>query len=575
REKVEPISILDVSKDRDKTVIRMPSYETVAEDEVLYAAVKAIGEELCPALDIGIPVGKDSLSMNTQWDDGTKQMTSPVSLLISAFANVNDINKSITPYFDNKNVHELYVIDLAVGKKRLGASSLAQVYSQLGDETPDLVEVEHIKQFWQIIQESISQSLLSAYHDISDGGLFVTVMEMCIASQTGATINLDYSEMETLAVLFSEELGVVIAVEKNNIKEFDQLVNQFELSNYIYKLGESRITGDSDFQKLKFIHNNKTVYAESIIKLQQQWSQTSHWMASLRDNTKTCEQEFALIGNDKKGLTPKVDFKFDAAQIGPYIKSQRPKVAILREQGVNGQKEMAMAFHKAGFESYDIHMQDLLEGKVNLMEYQGMAVCGGFSYGDVLGAGKGWANSILYHEKIKQQFLEYFADDNKFTLGVCNGCQMLSSLKSLIPGTDLWPQFLKNTSEQFEARFSSLKIEESNSIFFTDMQGAEIPVAIAHGEGRAIFMPGIVESKANIVASYIDNNGTKTQNYPFNPNGSQHAAAAVANEKGNVMIMMPHPERVFRAVQMSWYPKKWQKNSPWMRMFYNARDYVK
>jgi len=545
------------------------------EDEVLFEAVKAIGEELCPQLGIGIPVGKDSLSMNTQWDKGAKQVTSPVSLLISAFSNIKDVRKSTTPYFDNKSAHDLYFIDLGAGHNRLGASSLAQVYSQLGDEVPDLADVELMKQFWQIIQSSVSQKLLSAYHDISDGGLFVTLLEMCIASQTGATISLDYSQAQTLAVLFSEELGVVVAVEKENSEKFKQLINKYELNKHIHQLGSSHIAGATNARQLQFNHKEELVFAENIIDLQKQWSQTSYWMASLRDNPETCEQEQALIGNDERGLPAKVDFIFDDSIMTPYIKTQRPKVAIIREQGVNGQKEMAMAFHKAGFDSYDIHMQDLLAGKVNLMDYQGIAACGGFSYGDVLGAGKGWANSILYHEKLKQQFIEYFADNSKFTLGVCNGCQMLSSLKSIIPGTDCWPQFLQNTSEQFEARFSSLKIEKSNAIFLTDMQGAEIPVAIAHGEGRAMFNNGADIIKANIVASYINNNGERTQNYPYNPNGSQHAVAATANDEGNVMIMMPHPERVFRAIQMSWSPKKWQENSPWMRMFYNARRFVK
>ena len=545
------------------------------EDEVLFEAVKAIGEKLCPQLGIGIPVGKDSLSMNTQWDEGAKQMTSPVSLLISAFSNVGDVRKSITPYFDNKSAHDLYFIDLGAGQNRLGASSLAQVYSQLGDETPDLVDVELMKQFWQIIQSSISQKLLSAYHDISDGGLFVCLLEMCIASNTGAEINLDYNKAETLAVLFSEELGAMVAIEKENSGKFKQLINKFELNKHIHKIGRSHIAGATNAKQLQFSHKKELVLAENITNLQKQWSQTSHWMASLRDNPETCEQEQTLIGNDEKGLPAKADFIFDESIIAPYIKTHRPKVAILREQGVNGQKEMAMAFHKAGFDSYDIHMQDLLEDKVNLMDYQGIAACGGFSYGDVLGAGKGWANSILFHEKLKQQFIDYFADNNKFTLGVCNGCQMLSSLKSIIPGTDCWPQFLQNTSERFEARFSSLKIEKSNAIFLTDMQGAEIPVAIAHGEGRAIFNNEADITKANIVASYINNNGQRTQSYPFNPNGSQHATAAIANDEGNVMIMMPHPERVFRAIQMSWSPQKWQENSPWMRMFYNARRFVK
>lgn len=537
------------------------------EDQVMYEAAHAIGEELCPELGIGIPVGKDSLSMNTQWNDGKdKQVLSPVSLLISAFANIDNVTRSLTPYFDRNNKHCFYYLDIAAGKKRLGVSSLAQVYSQLGDEVPDLDNVENFKQFWQIMQSGVSQEIISAYHDISDGGLFVTVLEMCMASQSGLTINLDFSSFDTLAVLFAEELGSVVAIDEKNIESFERLIANHELSEHIHKLGESE-----DTNSLTFEHNNKIVFKDTLGELQKKWSQTSHWMASLRDNPESCEQEFALISEEDKGLSPVVNFEYDKSVVAPYINTVKPKVAILREQGVNGQKEMAMAFHRAGFDSYDVHMQDLLDGKVDLMDFQGMAACGGFSYGDVLGAGKGWANSILFHENIKKNFAEYFADENKFTLGVCNGCQMLSSLKEIIPGTENWPEFLKNTSQQFEARFSSVAIEQGNSIFFAGMQGARIPVAIAHGEGRAIFSENGAE---NIVASYVDNNGNMTQRYPFNPNGSQQAAAAVSNKYGNVLIMMPHPERVFRSVQMSWAAKHGKDNSPWMRMFYNARKFI-
>jgi len=539
------------------------------EDEVLFDAVKAIGEELCPALDIGIPVGKDSLSMNTQWNDGhDKQVKAPVSLLISAFANVNNVKKSITPYFDKSIEHKIYYIDLASGKKRLGASSLAQVYKQLGQNAPDVDNVNNLKSFWDIMQSTVSKGIISAYHDISDGGLFASVLEMCIASQCGMSVDLSFSNEPLLNVMFSEELGAIVAIENRLVNEFNQLSLNSNIAEHVYLIAESNVS----IKTLEFTHNKSSVFKKDINQLHKKWAQTSHWMASLRDNPETCQQEFEIIGTDPKGLTPKVDFEFDESIIAPYINVQKPKVAILREQGVNGQKEMAMAFYKSGFECHDVHMQDLLEGKVDLMEYQGLAACGGFSYGDVLGAGKGWANSILFHENIKKQFEKYFNDNNKFALGVCNGCQMLSSLKQLIPGAQHWPQFLKNDSEQFEARFSSLQIEKSNSIFFNEMEGAQIPVAIAHGEGKAVFDSS---NHANISASYVNNKGMKTQSYPFNPNGSQHATAAVSNDNGNVMIMMPHPERVFRAVQMSWSPKHWEQNSPWMRMFYNARLFVK
>ncbi len=537
------------------------------EDQIMYEAAHAIGEELCPELGIGIPVGKDSLSMNTQWNDGEdKQVLSPVSVLISAFANVDNVTQSITPYFDKSCKHQLYYFDIAAGNKRLGASSLAQVYSQLGDETPDLDSVENFKQFWQIMQVGIADEIISAYHDVSDGGLFVTILEMCMASHAGINVSLDFSLDESLNVLFAEELGAVVAIDERNIESFKQLITSHELSKHIHQLGES-----NDTNILAFRHKNKTIFKDALSELQKKWSKTSHWMASLRDNPETCEQEFSLISEKDKGLSPVINFDYDKSVIAPYINTAKPKVAILREQGVNGQKEMAMAFHRAGFDSYDVHMQDLLDGKVDLMDFQGMAACGGFSYGDVLGAGKGWANSILFHKNIKKNFAEYFADENKFTLGVCNGCQMLSSLKEIIPGTENWPEFLKNSSQQFEARFSSVAIEQGNSIFFADMQGARIPVAIAHGEGRAVFSGNAATS---IVASYVDNNGNNTQRYPFNPNGSQQSAAAVSNKHGNVLIMMPHPERVFRSVQMSWAAKHGKDNSPWMRMFYNARKFI-
>jgi len=538
------------------------------EDQVLFEAVHAIGEELCPELGIGIPVGKDSLSMNSKWNDGEdKQVFSPVSLLISAFANVENVTQSITPYFENKYKQHFFYLDIAAGKKRLGASSLAQVYSQLGDEVPDLDCIENFKQFWQIIQSGIAEEIISAYHDISDGGLFVTVLEMCMASQSGVTVNLDFSSAVTLDILFAEELGAVVAIEQSKIESFKRIMANYELSKHIHHLGESDSTNT-----LVFEHNNKTVFKETLDELQKKWSQTSHQMALLRDNPETCKQEFSLISEPDKGLAVVADFDYDKSIMVPFVNTTKPKVAILREQGVNGQKEMAMAFHRAGFDSYDVHMQDILDGKIDLMDFQGMAACGGFSYGDVLGAGKGWANSILFHEKIKQNFIEYFADMHKFTLGVCNGCQMLSSLKEIIPGTGNWPKFLKNNSQQFEARFSSITIENGNSLFFEGMQGARIPVAIAHGEGRAVFTGN---GTPNIAASYVDNNGNNTQQYPFNPNGSEQAAAAVSNDSGNVLIMMPHPERVFRNVQMSWTPtKQGRDNSPWIKMFYNARKFI-
>jgi phosphoribosylformylglycinamidine synthase len=541
------------------------------EDQELFEAVKAIGEELCPDLGIGIPVGKDSLSMHTQWqDDGVnKQITSPVSLIISAFAGVKDTRNSITPYFDRGENQNVYYIDLANGNKRLGASSLAQVYSQVGNETPDLEDVEKLKVFWDLIQKAVNNNWISSYHDISDGGIFVCLLEMAIASQSGLNIDCSYSEKDKLNVLFSEELGVVVTVSEEHNSQFQKLISTSALNKDVYKIGCN--TRD---RKITIKNKEVVIYQNELSELEKEWSQTSYLMSSHRDNPELSKQEFDSIGNDENGLNPKVKFDFSDKNIASFINLRKPKVAILREQGVNGQKEMAMAFYKAGFESYDVHMQDLMEGKVSLSEFQGLAACGGFSYGDVLGAGKGWANSILYHADLRKQFEEFFSNNNNFALGVCNGCQMLSSLKDLIPGAENWPQFLRNKSEQFEARFSSLKISDSNSIFFDDMIGAEIPVAIAHGEGRATFASDQQLQQANLAANYIENNGNIAQVYPFNPNGSDQAVAAVSNSNGNVLVMMPHPERVFRTAQMSWAPSDWQENSPWMKMFYNARKFI-
>ena len=544
------------------------------EDEVLFDAVKAIGEELCPALGIGIPVGKDSLSMNSTWQEGkeTKQMTSPVSLIISAFTVVKDVQKSITPYFDNKKQHRLYSIDLAEGNKRMGASALAQAYQQLGNEVPDLENENTLIAFWTAMQQLLSKGLVAAYHDVSDGGLFVSILEMCIASNCGATININDNSAGAIEVLFNEELGAVIAIEDDKQQAFEQVIKTAKISHLV-----NQIAQPTQDKQVKIRFNDQKIFEDSLQNLEKQWSHTSYLMASLRDNPVSCKQEFSLIEKSNNGIVAQADFDYQENIMAPYLNLSKPKIAIVREQGVNGQKEMAMAFHKAGFDAYDVHMQDLLDRNIQLKDFQGLAACGGFSYGDVLGAGKGWANSILFHEEIKQQFSAFFHNQEKFALGVCNGCQMLSSLKEIIPGAEHWPEFLRNTSEQFEARFSSLQINESPSLFFEGMQGAKIPVAIAHGEGRASYKDTSTINEKLISATYVDNKGEKTQKYPYNPNESQLATAAITNATGNIMIMMPHPERVFRTLQMSWAPDSWKKhdNSPWMRMFYNARKFLK
>lgn len=537
------------------------------EDQILFEAVHAIGEELCPELGIGIPVGKDSLSMNTKWED--KEMTAPVSLIITSFAKTADVRKSVTPYFDRSKSHKIVYIDLANDKKRLGGSCYLQVGQQMGNKTPKLESVSKLKFFWSLIQAGINEEIIAAYHDISDGGLITTLLEMAFASHSGLSINVEHKASES-EYFFNEELGAVLAISEKNWKAFQNLVKQSGLSTEVKVIGES--TNDLN---IRVSFNSKTVLNSELVELEKTWSKTSYLMSSQRDNPITAAQEFESIGHDEKGLAPQINFEYDDKIVAPYINLTKPKVAILREQGVNGQKEMAMAFYKSGFDAYDVHMQDLIDGNTNLDQFQGLAACGGFSFGDVLGAGKGWANSILYLEEVRSQFKKFFYDSNKFSLGVCNGCQMLSSLKEIIPGTDHWPQFLKNRSEQFEARFSSLKINKSNSLFFEGMEGSIIPVAIAHGEGKASFTNQSDLEQVNLTAQYVKNSGETTDSYPFNPNGSENSVAAISNDNGNILAMMPHPERVFRTAQMSWAPKDWQEKSPWIRMFYNARIFVK
>ncbi|MCF6300672.1 MAG: phosphoribosylformylglycinamidine synthase, partial [Proteobacteria bacterium] len=536
----------------------------------LYEAVHAVGMEFCPALGIGIPVGKDSLSMHTSWqeNDEEKSVTSPMSLIISAFAAVDDVRLSCNPQLSGQKGSRLFYLDLGQAKNRMGGSIYYQIQNQLGEVAPDVDEPELLLSFYDLIQTSIKNKLINAYHDKSDGGLIVTVAEMCFAGRCGVKLDIGLlSGQNTEEKLFNEEAGAVVEVGLEQLQEFQALIDSSPMAHCVHDIGSidlipQLLVCDGDF-----------VYEKNIFELETLWSQTSHHMALLRDNPASVQQEAQLISSENKGIVPKVGFDFSAQLIAPYINTAKPKIALLREQGVNGQNEMAAAFMRAGFDCVDIHMYDLLTGKNNLQQFNGLVACGGFSYGDVLGAGLGWAKTILFNQALRQQFLDYFGDESKFSLGVCNGCQMLSGLKELIPGTTSWPVFLRNTSEQFEARFSQLQIQQTNNMFFKGMAGAHIPVAISHGEGRANFGIQLGENTM-IAAKYIDNHGRTTLQYPFNPNGSEHSVAAVGNHAGNVLIMMPHPERVFRTVQMSWAPSYWGENSPWMRMFYNARNFL-
>ncbi len=534
------------------------------EYQALYEAVQAIGMELCPALDIGIPVGKDSLSMHTSWQDGgEKSVTAPMSLVISAFAPVKDVTCHATPQLSGNHGNPLFLLDLSAGKNRLGGSVYYQTQKQMGEESADLDSPELLVNVFALVQKLHASGALLAYHDRSDGGLFATLAEMAFAGHCGLDIELAHTDLE--AQLFNEEPGVVVEIDPDFVDKFKSLVAQSGLTECLSQVASIN-------EKAQVNINGKEI-SWDLSTLEKLWSEASYLMARHRDNPQAVDQEYALLGDDNPGIKPLTKFDYSQAQIKHYAGQNKPKLAILREQGVNGQNEMAAAFMRAGFDCVDVHMSDLLSGKRELAEFKGLVACGGFSYGDVLGAGLGWAKTILFNPKLKAQFKAFFADEKTFALGVCNGCQMLSGLRSIIPGTDHWPDFVRNESEQFEARFSQLEIPAGNSLFFEGMAGARIPVAIAHGEGRADF--GTKSVKPTVVAAqYIDNHGQATQTYPYNPNGSTQAVAAVTSDSGRVLAMMPHPERVFRTAQMSWAPAEWGENSPWMRMFYNARKFV-
>lgn len=548
------------------------------EDAGLYQAVKAVGEELCPALGLTIPVGKDSMSMKTRWQEGEqdKSVTAPLSLVISAFGRVEDIRKTLTPQLrTDKGETSLLYIDLGLGKQRMGASCLAQVYQQLGSDTPDVDSPELLKAFFEAVQGLLRQGDILAYHDVSDGGLFTSVVEMAFAGRVGVDVELDNLGDDVLASLFSEELGAVIQVENAKLAKVQQQLNDYGLSEACHQVGQLN-TED----KLRFSHKGQEVLSAERSYYRQIWAETTYHMQSLRDNPDCARQEFdAKADNSDPGLNTKLSFDLNEDIAAPYIaKGLKPKVAILREQGVNSHMEMAAAFNRAGFSAIDVHMSDLLEGRSHLQDFEGLVACGGFSYGDVLGAGEGWAKSILFNDKMRDQFEQFFQRQSSFSLGVCNGCQMLSNLKDLIPGAELWPRFVTNKSERFEARFSLVEIQPSASVFFDGMQGSRMPIAVSHGEGHAEFSHAELVSEniqqQLVAVRYVDNYGQPTEQYPANPNGSPQGITGLTSKDGRATIMMPHPERVFRTVANSWHPDEWQEDSPWMRMFRNARKYV-
>lgn len=548
------------------------------EDAGLYAAVKAIGEELCPALGLTIPVGKDSMSMKTQWQDaqGDKAVTSPLSLVITAFAAVQDVRKTLTPELSTVNGDTLLLlIDLGAGQNRMGASCLAQVYQQLGQDSADVDSPQTLKGFFLAVQQLIHEKALLAYHDRSDGGLFATVTEMAFAGKTGVDITLDPLPEDDLTTLFNEELGAVIQIAASQLSHVQSVFEHHGLGQMLHVIG----TTNNDDQ-IRFSRNNQSILQHSRTFYRNQWAQTTHHMQGLRDNPDCVDQELA-IKNDAQnpGLHAKLSFDINQDVAAPYIaKGVAPKIAILREQGVNSQVEMAAAFDRAGFSAIDVHMSDILTGRVALDDFKGLVACGGFSYGDVLGAGEGWAKSILFNPLARDQFSAFFARSETFTLGVCNGCQMLSNLKELIPGAQHWPHFVTNQSERFEARVAMLQVNDSPSVLLQGMQGSRMPVAVSHGEGRAEFSTAqglqMIKDSGTIALQYVDNYGQVTQQYPANPNGSPLGISGLTSADGRATIMMPHPERVFRAVANSWHPKHWQEDSPWMRMFRNARVYL-
>ncbi len=545
------------------------------EDLALFETVRAVGEQLCPQLGICIPVGKDSLSMKSSWQEQgeSRQVTAPLSLVVSAFAPVTDVRGTLTPELKlDRGASELLLVDLGAGKNRLGGSALAQVFSLAGGVPPDLDEPQLLARFFAAIQQLRAEERLLAYHDRSDGGLFVTLAEMCFAGHCGATAQLDALGAEPLAALFSEELGAVIQVKRADGERALKLLREAGLA--VHRLGSPQAE-----QRLTFSHGGRTVFADNRVNLQRDWSQVSYRIQALRDEPGCARQEFdALLDEKDPGLSAHLSFDADEDVAAPFVGGARPQVAILREQGVNGQVEMAWAFHRAGFEVVDVHMTDILAGRVTLERFKGLAACGGFSYGDVLGAGRGWASSILLHPRARDTFSAFFNRGDTFTLGVCNGCQMLAALKDLIPGARDWPKFVRNRSEQFEARVSLVEVQNSPSVLLADMDGSRLPIAVAHGEGQVQFPSAAalqrLESLSQVALRYIDHYGEATQQYPFNPNGSAAGITGLTSRDGRATILMPHPERVVRSVCNSWHPASWGEDGPWLRLFRNARKFV-
>ena len=512
------------------------------------------------------------MSMKTAWLENKKEKTvvSPVSLIVTAFAPVFDARKTLTPSL-NRNLKEsgLIYIDLGLGKNRLGGSSFNLVFNEVGDIPPNLDDAKTLKAFFHVIQTLKDENMIEAYHDRSDGGLLATLTEMAFAGRCGLDIDLTACGPDIKAILFNEELGAVIQIKKEHISNALTKINT-TLNQNAFLIGSVNLD-----QIIHIKYQNKTVFKDTRSSLQSAWTETSYKIQSIRDNPVCALEEFSKISDDfDPGLNPKFDFEIPQSFA---IKKTKPKIAILREQGVNGHVEMASAFSTAGFEAHDVHMSDIIEGRKSLTDFSALVACGGFSYGDVLGAGEGWAKSILFNSKTRDAFEDFFSRTDTIALGICNGCQMMSNLKEIIPGSALWPHFIKNKSEQFEARFVSVEILKSNSIFFNDMNGAILPIAVAHGEGFTEYQ---TQNQMNDVLNhqlatlrYVDNYHKGTSIYPMNPNGSPEGITGFTSENGRFSIMMPHPERVYRAIQNSWHPEAWDGLAPWYKMFTNAYQF--
>ena len=558
----------------------------------LYESVHSVTLEICRTLEISIPVGKDSLSMQTEWVDDAGHSTkvvSPISLVATAFAAVQDVRRCVTPQLTKKSDTVLLLVDLGAGQNRMGMSALHQTHNLITDRVPDVDDPSYLKSFFEVIGNLIDQAELLAYHDRSDGGLFATLCEMAFASRTGLDIKVDKS-VDAVDFFFNEELGAVLQIKRNNLKKLLKLADKAKLKSLISEIGTLRNDGLIEIRV-----EDRLIFSEERKKLHRTWSELSWRMQSLRDNSICANQEYDRILDDSDpGLCQYLtdareeigdlkfpqthtdsDHKFNSQAV--YV-SSKPRVAVLREQGVNGHVEMAAAFDRAGFESYDVVMADLVNREVELDSFNGIVMCGGFSFGDVLGAGKGWASSILYESILRDMFEQFFSDKSKFALGVCNGCQVMAELKAIIPGSDNWPKFLRNESQQFEARLVMVELSESNSILTTGLQGFYLPVAVAHGEGRATFEDPEhgenLKTNNQICLRYTDNRNQVTNFYPYNPNGSEFSVAGVTSSDGRITAIMPHPERVFRTIQYSWAPENWGENSPWLSLFQNARKWL-